>query len=158
MHRRGLRPQSPSMTDLGSTRKGVAIRKKWQGPRTPPRESEWMGAAASRARPRCPAARPAVPTCQWRLLSALDDGHGFRGGGLEIQAGAAPPLDAQSRRWGELWGASQVRSWHHRNLRKKPHPSAWTPHKRPPHLPEAGRRGGPCGKGLLQHSGNHWKP
>lgn len=62
-----------------------------------------MGAAASRARLRHPACL-AAPTCQWRLLSVLDDGRGFRGRGPAIQAGAAPPLDAQPQRWGELWG------------------------------------------------------
>lgn len=112
MHRHGIQPPEPVQDRLREHSKGGGrqlpgrpgrVPGRHCPPRFPTSKSEWMGAAASRVHLRHPA-RLAMPTCQWRLLSVLDDGHGFRGWGPAIQAGAAPPLDAQPRRWGELWG------------------------------------------------------
>lgn len=84
-------------------------------------------------------------------MMGMDSGEGDR----QSRLGQPLPWMLSPRGGVSLGGASQVRSWHHRNLKKN---LKKTPQKRPPHLPEAGRRCSPCGKGLLQHSGNHWKP
>ena len=162
----GSSPQSPSRTDLESTQKGVAV--SYQAGLAgsqdatallafPPRKvSGWvlllLGCTCA-----TPHALPCPPVNGGSFLSwmmGMDSGDGDR----QSRLGRPLPWMLSPGGGVSFGGASRVRSWHHRNLKKKPHPSAWTPHKRPPHLPEAGRRGRPCGKELPQHSGNPWKP